>query len=205
MILNLIIYALLVAATLYLFDANNKLKARIRSTDQELYSARRLLEEQTKDCENGKVKSHEYAEQLRIRNSSDSGSVGKCPSPVKLCHTDIADASPNPLVDTFQQPNTHDDARPKKDRFAKRTHPLASAVTSSLPSTPFNHGGEGEQAVNRNAHMHLMSSCKEIYESLPSEGMHIQNLTIKFKGRVNSTNTQVFIKRVKAVSSFDKK
>jgi hypothetical protein len=55
MILNLIIYALLVAATLYLFDANNKLKARIRSTDQELYSARRLLEEQTKDCENGKV------------------------------------------------------------------------------------------------------------------------------------------------------
>jgi hypothetical protein len=198
MILNLIIYALLVAATLYLFDANNKLKARIRSTDQELYSARRLLEEQTKDYENGKVKSHEYAEQLRIRNSSDSGSVGKC-------HTDIADASPNPLVDTFQQPNTHDDARPKKDRFAKRTRPLASAVTSSLPSTPSNHGGEGEQAVNRNAHMHLMPSCKEIYESLPSEGMHIQNLIIKFKGRVNSTNTQVFIKRVKAVSSFDEK
>jgi len=34
--------------------------------------------------------------------------------------------------------------------------------------------------------------------------MNIQNLIVKFKGRVDKTNTQVFIKLVKAVSSFDK-
>ncbi|KAI4711618.1 hypothetical protein J4E89_004184 [Alternaria sp. Ai002NY15] len=49
-----------------------------------------------------------------------------------------------------------------------------------------------------------LPSAKEIYESLPPQGMNIQNLIVKFKGRVDKTNTQVFIKLVKAVSSFDK-
>ncbi|KAF1836209.1 transcription factor TFIIF complex alpha subunit Tfg1 [Decorospora gaudefroyi] len=49
-----------------------------------------------------------------------------------------------------------------------------------------------------------LPSAKEIYESLPPQGMNIQNLIVKFKGRVDKTNTQLFIKLVKAVSSFDK-
>ncbi|KAK1919450.1 hypothetical protein P3342_013189 [Pyrenophora teres f. teres] len=49
-----------------------------------------------------------------------------------------------------------------------------------------------------------LPSAKEIYDSLPPQGMNIQNLIVKFKGRVDKTNTQMFIKLVKAVSSFDK-
>jgi hypothetical protein len=192
----------MVAATLYLFHAYNKLKAKSKRTTIELHQARRTLEQETKRREDAEKSVHEYKTGERAQ---DPSLIGKCFSPVMLFHTDIEDASPKPLEHNFQQPNTHDDARPKKNPFVRRTHPLASAVTSSLPSTPSNHGGEGEQPVNRNAHMRLMPSCKEIYESLSPEGMHIQNLIIKFKGRVNSTNTLVFIKRVKAVSSFDRK
>lgn len=47
-------------------------------------------------------------------------------------------------------------------------------------------------------------SAKEIYESLPREGMNIQTLIVKFKGRVDKTNSPLFIRLVKAVSSFDK-
>jgi transcription initiation factor TFIIF subunit alpha len=47
-------------------------------------------------------------------------------------------------------------------------------------------------------------SAKEIYESLPPQGMNIQALIAKFKGRVDKTNSPLFIKLVKAVSSFDK-
>lgn len=47
-------------------------------------------------------------------------------------------------------------------------------------------------------------SAKEIYDSLPPEGMNIRNLIAKFKGRVDGTNSKMFIKLVKAVSSFDK-
>ncbi|KAG9379832.1 transcription factor TFIIF complex alpha subunit Tfg1 [Pyrenophora tritici-repentis] len=49
-----------------------------------------------------------------------------------------------------------------------------------------------------------LPSAREIYDSLPPQGMNIQNLIAKFKGRVDKTNTQMFIKLVKAVSSFDK-
>ncbi|OAL49362.1 hypothetical protein IQ07DRAFT_587935, partial [Pyrenochaeta sp. DS3sAY3a] len=47
-------------------------------------------------------------------------------------------------------------------------------------------------------------SAKEIHDSLPPQGMNIQNLIAKFKGRVDKTNSQTFIRLVKAVSSFDK-
>ncbi|KAF1947818.1 Rap30/74 interaction domain-containing protein [Clathrospora elynae] len=49
-----------------------------------------------------------------------------------------------------------------------------------------------------------LPSAKEIYESLPPQGMNIQSLIVLFKGRVDKTNTARFIKLVKAVSSFDK-
>jgi hypothetical protein len=195
MLLNLISYAVMIAATLFMFRAYKKLQV-------ELHRARRTLEQETKRREDAEKSVYEYQTGERAQ---DPFLIGKCFSPVKLFHTDIVDASPNPLPHTFQQSNTHDDARPKKNPFVGRTHPLASAVTPSLPSTPSNHGGEGEQAVNRNAHMHIMPSCKEIYESLLPEGMHIEGLIHKFKGRVNSTNTQVFVKRTKAVASVDKK
>ncbi|KAF2028041.1 Rap30/74 interaction domain-containing protein [Setomelanomma holmii] len=47
-------------------------------------------------------------------------------------------------------------------------------------------------------------SAKEIYDSLPEKGMNIQTLITKFKGRVDKSNSQLFIRLVKAVSSFDK-
>lgn len=49
-----------------------------------------------------------------------------------------------------------------------------------------------------------LPSATEIYKALPAEGMTIQSLITTFKDRVDKTNTQLFIKLVKAVSSFDK-
>jgi transcription initiation factor TFIIF subunit alpha len=47
-------------------------------------------------------------------------------------------------------------------------------------------------------------SAKEIYDSLPTSGMKINQLILNFKGRVDKSNSQLFIRLVKAVSSFDK-
>lgn len=49
-----------------------------------------------------------------------------------------------------------------------------------------------------------MPSAKDIYDSLPPTGMAIGSLIQKFKGRVDKSNSQLFIRLVKAVSSFDK-
>ncbi|KAG9205007.1 hypothetical protein G6514_009466 [Epicoccum nigrum] len=48
-----------------------------------------------------------------------------------------------------------------------------------------------------------LPTAKEIYESLPPQGMGIQALIGLFKGRVDKDNSKVFISIVKAVSSFD--
>jgi len=49
-----------------------------------------------------------------------------------------------------------------------------------------------------------MPSAREIYDSLPPQGMNIGTLIANFKGRVDKSNSQLFIRLVKAVSSFDK-
>lgn len=49
-----------------------------------------------------------------------------------------------------------------------------------------------------------LPSASEIYKALPAEGMTIQSLITIFKDRVDKSNTQLFIRLVKAVSSFDK-
>ncbi|ORY14314.1 hypothetical protein BCR34DRAFT_479806 [Clohesyomyces aquaticus] len=49
-----------------------------------------------------------------------------------------------------------------------------------------------------------LPSATEIYKALPAEGMTIQGLINIFKDRVDKSNTQLFIRLVKAVSSFDK-
>jgi len=49
-----------------------------------------------------------------------------------------------------------------------------------------------------------MPSAKEIYDSLPSGGMKIGQLIQNFKGRVDKSNSQLFIRLVKSVSIFDK-
>ncbi|KAH6616571.1 hypothetical protein C7974DRAFT_402040 [Boeremia exigua] len=48
-----------------------------------------------------------------------------------------------------------------------------------------------------------LPSAREIYDSLPPQGMGIQALIGLFKGRVDKDNSKVFISIVKAVSSFD--
>ncbi|KAF2655899.1 hypothetical protein K491DRAFT_629402 [Lophiostoma macrostomum CBS 122681] len=50
----------------------------------------------------------------------------------------------------------------------------------------------------------IMPSAGEIYQSIPADGMTIQGLINRFKGHVDKTNTQAFIRLVRAVSSFDK-
>jgi len=49
-----------------------------------------------------------------------------------------------------------------------------------------------------------LPSASEIYKALPPQGMTIQALINTFKDRVDKSNTQLFIRLVKAVSRFDK-
>ncbi len=73
--------------------------------------------------------------------------------------------------------------------------PTASASTSRAgspaPGSPASSAPRG------------LPSAREIYDSLPPEGMAIQSLIGLFKGRVGKENSKHFISIVKAVSSFD--
>lgn len=49
----------------------------------------------------------------------------------------------------------------------------------------------------------VLPSAAEVYRTLPPEGMQIQQLIKTFKGRVDKTNTQAFIRLVKAVAVYE--
>jgi len=89
----------------------------------------------------------------------------------------------------------------EKNRIMIGTSPSATPGASRAGSPAANGSRAGSPAAPARP---PLPSAKEIYESLPPQGMNIQNLIVKFKGRVDKTNTQLFIKLVKAVSSFDK-
>lgn len=75
--------------------------------------------------------------------------------------------------------------------------PTASASTSRAGSpAPGSPAAAGQQTPK-------LPTAREIYDSLPAEGMGIQALIGMFKGRVDKDNSKVFISIVKAVSSFD--
>jgi transcription initiation factor TFIIF subunit alpha len=80
--------------------------------------------------------------------------------------------------------------------------PGASRAASPAASSQLNGSRAASPAASPKP---TIPSAKEIYEALPSQGMNIQTLIVKFKGRVDKTNSQLFIRLVKAVSSFDKK
>ena len=48
-----------------------------------------------------------------------------------------------------------------------------------------------------------MPSALEIHNAMPAGGMNIGTLLAAFKGRVNPSNNKIFIKLVKAISTFD--
>ncbi|KAF2244516.1 hypothetical protein BU26DRAFT_509391 [Trematosphaeria pertusa] len=74
----------------------------------------------------------------------------------------------------------------------------AAQVNGSRAGSPAAPGGPATASQTR------LPSASEIYKALPAEGMTIQSLITTFKDRVDKTNTQLFIRLVKAVSSFDK-
>ncbi|KAF1921161.1 hypothetical protein BDU57DRAFT_509803 [Ampelomyces quisqualis] len=80
--------------------------------------------------------------------------------------------------------------------------PGASRAGSPAVSSQLN--GSRAASPDASSPKPVMPTAKEIYESLPPQGMNIQALIAKFKGRVDKTNSATFIKLVKAVSSFDK-
>ena len=94
----------------------------------------------------------------------------------------------------------------EKNRIMISGSPSGSPGTSRAASPSASSQVNGSKpastsvALNRSS----MPSAKEIYDSLPQEGMNIRNLIANFKGRVDGTNSKMFIKLVKAVSSFDK-
>jgi transcription initiation factor TFIIF subunit alpha len=80
--------------------------------------------------------------------------------------------------------------------------PGASRAASPAASSNLNGSRAASPAASPKP---SIPSAQEIYDALPKDGMNIQNLIVKFKGRVDKTNSQLFIRLVKAVSSFDKK
>ena len=74
--------------------------------------------------------------------------------------------------------------------------PAASHLNGSRAGSP--------AAPGTGAMSPVLPSASEIYKALPAEGTTIQKLINAFKGRVDKTNSQLFIRLVKAVSSYDK-
>jgi transcription initiation factor TFIIF subunit alpha len=92
-----------------------------------------------------------------------------------------------------------------KSRLVIGTSPSGSPGASRAGSPAASSQLNGSRAASPNASPNPgIPSAKEIYDSLPSQGMNIQTLIVKFKGRVAKTETPRFIRLVKAVSSFDK-
>lgn len=93
-----------------------------------------------------------------------------------------------------------------KSRLVIGGSPSGSPGTSRAASPAASSQLNGSRAASPDAASPkpVIPSAKEIYESLPPEGMNIQALIAKFKGRVDKTNSPLFIKLVKAVSSFNK-
>ncbi|KAF2007009.1 hypothetical protein P154DRAFT_529400 [Amniculicola lignicola CBS 123094] len=79
--------------------------------------------------------------------------------------------------------------------------PAASQVNGSRAGSPT---AGGLPSALTPATPKVLPSASEIYHALPAEGMTIQNLINRFKTQVDKSNTQNFIKLVKAVSVFDK-
>lgn len=96
--------------------------------------------------------------------------------------------------------------RKEKNRLVLGGSPSGSPGTSRAGSPAASSQLNGSRAASPAATPAklVIPSAKEIYESLPPQGMDIHNLIAKFKGRVDKTNSKLFIKLVKAVSSFDR-
>ncbi|PSN71849.1 Rap30/74 interaction domain-containing protein, partial [Corynespora cassiicola Philippines] len=76
--------------------------------------------------------------------------------------------------------------------------PAATQANGSRAGSPAAPGSAIHKLETR------LPSAQEIYDALPAGGMTIQSLITTFKDRVDKSNTQLFIRLVKAVSSFDK-
>ncbi|KAF2687510.1 hypothetical protein K458DRAFT_429406 [Lentithecium fluviatile CBS 122367] len=81
-----------------------------------------------------------------------------------------------------------------------------SGSRAGSPAAGVNGSRAGSPAAGSpaTASQNRLPSASEIYKALPAEGMTIQSLITTFKDRVDKNSTPLFIKLVKAVSSFDK-
>ncbi|KAH9871880.1 hypothetical protein J1614_006138 [Plenodomus biglobosus] len=91
----------------------------------------------------------------------------------------------------------------KKSKLVLGASPSGTPGTSRAgsPSAP-NHNGS--RAGSPSGTVKQLPTAKEIHETIPPQGMNLKDLILKFKSRVEHSNTKQFIKLVKAVSSFDK-
>lgn len=93
----------------------------------------------------------------------------------------------------------------KKSRLVSGASPSGSPGTSRAGSPAASSQLNGSRAGSPAASKPPLPTAKEIYDSLPKDGMNIQTLIGKFKTRVDKTNSGKFINLVKAVSKYDKK
>ncbi|CBY00003.1 hypothetical protein LEMA_P075920.1 [Plenodomus lingam JN3] len=91
----------------------------------------------------------------------------------------------------------------KKSRLVLGASPSGTPGPSRAgsPSAP---NLNGSRAGSPSGAVKQLPTAKEIHDSIPPQGMNLKDLILKFKSRVEHSNTKQFIKLVKAVSSFDK-
>ncbi|KAF2111859.1 hypothetical protein BDV96DRAFT_466829, partial [Lophiotrema nucula] len=99
-----------------------------------------------------------------------------------------------------------DAGKPKKPKLKVKLggSPAGSPGTSRAGSPAVNGSRAGSPAAATSATSPIgMPSALEIHNAMPASGMNIGTLLAAFKGRVNPSNNKIFIKLVKAISTFD--
>lgn len=169
-------------------------------TDSETERQRAKEEEEKKAAEqNGKAPEDKAPDGSNVHSGSSAKNSG--------ANTPAGNHTPSGSIKSKKRPGSpnlseasgNESSRKKhkknKDRLKNRM-----AIGGSPAASPGTSRAGSPAAPTKPA----IPSAREIYDSLPPGGMTIQGLIAKFKGRVDKTNSQLFIKLVKAVSSFDK-
>lgn len=169
-------------------------------TDSETERQRAKEEEEKKAAEqNGKAPELKGPDSSNVPSGgSAKGSGANTPAgnhtPSGSFKSKKRPGSPN-LSEASGNESSRKKVKKNKDKLKNRI-----AIAGSPAGSPGSSRAGSPAAPTKPA----IPSAREIYESLPPGGMTIQALIAKFKGRVDKTNSQLFIKLVKAVSSFDK-
>jgi transcription initiation factor TFIIF subunit alpha len=169
-----------------------------------------MSDESETDSETERQRAKEEEEKKAAEQKAIENGTAPSGTSTKGSNTPLGSSTPsaNKPTDKFKskkRPNSemseasgNESSRVKKKKKNKLVVGLQGSPTASASTSRAGSPAPSSPAAPR------LPSAREIYDSLPPQGMGIQPLIALFKGRVDKSNTQLFIRLVKAVSSFDK-